>query len=102
GTKFKSTFLNACQLDLRYFGVCLLELILLSKQHYISANFNGSQRLAAAKQLLNNNWQLIPIPFRTCLSLLLSDMTNENESSHQQQISSCAINAGFFLNRWTT
>ncbi|CAF0725914.1 unnamed protein product [Adineta steineri] len=102
GTKFKSTFLNACQLDLRYFGVCLLELILLSKQHYISANFNGSQRLAAAKQLLNNNWQLIPIPFRTCLSLLLSDMTNENESSHQQQISNCAINAGFFLNRWTT
>lgn len=59
--RFKSTFLNACQRDLQYFGVCLLELILLSKQHYISANCNGAQRLAAAKQLLNNNGQLIPV-----------------------------------------
>ncbi|CAF3336683.1 unnamed protein product [Rotaria sp. Silwood1] len=101
-SKFTSTFLHACQRDLQYFGVCLLELILLGKQHYISANSNGSQRLATAKQLLNNNWHLIPIPFRTCLSLLLMDLTNENESNIQQQISNRAINVAFFLNRWTT
>ncbi len=41
-------------------------------------------------------------PFRTCLSLLLSDITNENESNSQQQISNRAINVAFFLNRWTT
>ncbi|CAF2861340.1 unnamed protein product [Rotaria sp. Silwood2] len=101
-SKFTSTFLLACQRDLQYFGVCLLELILLSKQHYISANSNGSQRLATAKQILNNNWHLIPIPFRACLSLLLMDLPNENESNIQQQISNRAINVAFFLNRWTT
>ncbi|CAF0761079.1 unnamed protein product [Rotaria sordida] len=101
-SKFTSTFLHACQRDLQYFGVCLLELILLGKQHYISANSNGSQRLTTAKQLLDNNWHLIPIPFRTCLSLLLMDLTNENENNIQQQISNRAINVAFFLNRWTT
>ncbi|CAF3326369.1 unnamed protein product [Rotaria socialis] len=100
--KYSSTFLHACQRDLQYFGVCLLELILLGKQHYISANSNGPQRLATAKQLLNNNWHLIPTPFRTCLSLLLLDLSNENESNTQQQISNRAINVAFFLNRWTT
>ncbi|UJR33618.1 hypothetical protein I4U23_021053 [Adineta vaga] len=100
--KFKSTFLNACQRDLQYFGVCLLELILLSKQHYISANFNGPQRLTAAKQLLNNNWHLIPIPFRTCLNLLLLELTNDSGNNLQQHISHYSINATYFLNRWTT
>lgn len=60
-SKYSSTFTNACQRDLKYFGVCLLELILLSKQHYISSNSDSSQRLATAKQLLNNNWHLIPM-----------------------------------------
>ncbi len=41
-------------------------------------------------------------PFRTCLSLLLMDMINRNESHIQQQISNRAINVAFFLNRWTT
>ncbi|CAF1331576.1 unnamed protein product [Adineta ricciae] len=100
--KFKSAFLNACQRDLQYFGVCLLELILLSKQHYVSANCNGPQRLTAAKQLLNNNWHLIPVPFRACLNLLLLDLTNDSGSNLPQHISHCAINATFFLNRWTT
>jgi hypothetical protein len=41
-------------------------------------------------------------PFRTCLNLLLLDLTNGNESYIQQQISNRAINVAFFLNRWTT
>jgi hypothetical protein len=32
----------------------------------------------------------------------LVNIANENGSDLQQQISNCAINATFFLNRWTT